>query len=121
MESLYDRIGGKDAVEAAVDVFYKKVLEDQRINKFFENTDMKAQRRKQVMFFTYAFGGLKNYSGSSMRDAHKALVENGLDDSHFDAVMENLGATLSELNVPQDLIVEAAGIAESTRADVLNR
>jgi len=45
----------------------------------------------------------------------------GLTDEHFDAVMENLGATMKELGVPDDLITEAAGIAESTRTDVLNR
>jgi hemoglobin len=48
-------------------------------------------------------------------------VKRGLNDSHFDAVMENLGATLKELNVPDELIAEAAAIAESTRNDVLGR
>ena len=56
-----------------------------------------------------------------MRDAHSHLVDQGLGDSHFDAVMEHLGSTLKELNVPDDLIGQAAGIAESTRADVLGR
>ena len=45
----------------------------------------------------------------------------GLNDSHFDAVIENLGATLTELGVAPELIQEAAGIAESTRKHVLNR
>ncbi len=121
MSTLYEKIGGKDAVNAAVDLFYNKVLSDERVNSFFENISMKEQRRKQVMFFTYAFGGLQNYSGSSMREVHKKLVDKGLDDSHFDAIMENLGATLVELNIPEELILEAAGIAESTRTDVLNR
>jgi len=54
-----------------------------------------------------------------MRNAHSRLVKQGLDGSHFDAVMENLGATLQELNVPETLISEAAATAESTRGDVL--
>lgn len=45
----------------------------------------------------------------------------GLKDGHFEAVMENLGATLSEFGVASELIQEAAGIAESTRNDILNR
>jgi hemoglobin len=45
----------------------------------------------------------------------------GLYDSRFDAVMKNLGATLTGLGVAPELIQEAAGIAESTRNDVLNR
>ena len=57
-----------------------------------------------------------------MAAAHRRLVEEkGLNDSHFDAVMEDLGATLKELNVPDELIAEAAGIAESVRDAVLNR
>lgn len=120
-ESLYDRIGGEAAVNAAVDIFYRKVLADDRINQFFEGIDMDKQAAKQKAFLTFAFGGPANYTGKDMRDGHAHLVKNGLNDSHFDAVMEHLGATLQELNVPGDLIAEAAAIAESTRNDVLGR
>ncbi len=119
--SLYERIGGEAAVNAAVDVFYRKVLVDDRINSFFEGIDMDKQAAKQKAFLTLALGGPSNYSGKDMRDAHAHLVAKGLNDTHFDAVMENLGATLTELGVPGDLIAEAAAIAESTRGDVLGR
>jgi hemoglobin len=119
--TLYERIGGEAAVNAAVDIFYRKVLNDHRINRFFNNADMEKQIAKQQAFFTMAFGGPNNYTGKDMRDAHAKLVKMGLNDSHFDAVMEHLGATLVELNVPEDLIAEAAAIAESTRADVLGK
>ncbi len=119
--SLYERIGGEAAVNAAVELFYKKVLEDHRINRWFENMDMDKQIAKQKAFFTLAFGGPAEYSGKNMRDAHAKLVKLGLNDDDFDAVMEHLGATLKELNVPDDLIAEAAAIAESTRDDVLCR
>ena len=120
-ESVYDRIGGEAAVNAAVDVFYRKVLADDRISRFFEGVDMERQHAKQKAFLTFALGGPNNYTGKDMREGHAHLVERGLNDSHFDAVMENLGATLKELNVPDDLIAEAAAIAESTRNDVLGR
>jgi hemoglobin len=121
MSSLFERIGGKGAVQAAVDIFYNKVLADARINKFFKDIDMNDQRRKQILFLTYAFGGPNNYSSKNMRDAHAKLVTQGLNDSHFDAVVENLGATLKELGVPDNLISEAANIAETTRKDVLGK
>ncbi len=122
MSSIYERIGGEKAVDAAVDKFYEKVLADERIKHFFTDTDMKKQANHQKQFLTYAFGGSASYSGKSMKAAHKNLVEKmGLNDTHFDAVMENLGSTLKELGVPDDLIGEAAAIAESTRGDVLNR
>jgi len=120
--TLYEQLGGEAAVNAAVDIFYRKVLEDYRINRFFDSKDMEKQVAKQKAFLTMAFGGPNNYNGRDMREAHAHLVKQlGLDDSHFDAVMEHLGATLQELNVPQDLIAQAAAIAESTRNDVLNR
>jgi hemoglobin len=120
--TLYDQLGGEVAVNAAVDIFYRKVLEDYRINRFFDNTDIEKQAAKQKAFLTMAFGGPNNYNGADMRQAHAHLVKKlGLDDSHFDAVMEHLGATLRELNVPQNLIAQVAAIAESTRNDVLGR
>lgn len=120
-ETLYDKIGGEAAVNAAVDIFYRKVLADDRISSFFDGVDMDNQAAKQKAFLTVAFGGPNNYTGEDMRKGHAHLVERGLNDSHFDAVMENLGATLTELNVPDELIAEAAAIAESTRNDVLGR
>jgi len=120
-DTLYQKIGGDAAVNAAVDIFYRKVLADDRINKFFEGVDMEQQAAKQKAFLTMAFGGPHSYTGKDMRAGHAHLVKNGLNDSHFDAVMENLGATLQELNVPADLIAQAAAIAESTRNDVLGR
>jgi hemoglobin len=118
-DSLYERIGGEAAVNAAVELFYRKVLNDYRINRFFDKTDMDSQLAKQKAFFTYAFGGPNNYTGKDMRSAHAHLVKMGMDGSHFDVVMEHLGATLHELNVPEDLIAEAAGIALGARSDVL--
>ena len=118
---LFERIGGEAAVNAAVEIFYTKVLADYRINRFFGKTNMDEQIKKQKAFFTMAFGGPNNYTGGTMRKVHARLVKMGLDNSHFDAVMEHLGATLTELKVPGDLIGEAAAIAESVRADVLGK
>ena len=120
-ESLFDKIGGDAAVDAAVDIFYRKVLADDTINKFFEGVDMETQAQKQKAFLTVAFGGPNKYSGKDMRDGHAHLVKQGLNDAHFDAVMGHIGATLTELNVPDDLIAQAAAIAESTRNDVLGK
>ncbi len=119
--TLYERIGGEAAVNAAVELFYRKVLNDYRINRFFDNTDMDKQLAKQKAFFTMAFGGPNSYTGQDMRNAHANLVKTGLNEDHFNAVMEHLGATLVELNVPGNLIAEAAAIAESTRKDVLGK
>ena len=117
--SLYERIGGEPAVEAAVDVFYRKVLSDDRISHHFEDVEMSVQREKQKAFLTFAFGGPKPARGGpDLRAAHARLK---LDEQDFAAVIEHLGATLAELQVPRELIEEAAAIALSVKNDVLNR
>lgn len=119
---LFERIGGKDAVNAAVDLFYDKLIADSRVSHFFKGIDIDRQRAKQKIFLTYAFGGAPHYSGPSMRKAHEKLVtEKGLNDGHFDAVAENLQKTLEELGVPAGIIGEVMAIADSTRNDVLGR
>lgn len=119
--TLYERIGGAPAVEAAVDLFYRKVLSDPKIGRFFDDTDMEAQRAKQKSFLTMAFGGPNGYTGQDLRKAHAKLVAKGLNDSHFDAVANHLQATLKELGVAPDLVAEVLRIAGGTRNDVLNR
>ena len=118
MSSLYERLGGEAAVDAAVDKFYRKVLSDDRISRYFETIDMDLQRAKQKAFLTYAFGGPAHYSGQDLRQAHANMH---LSEADFDAVMGHLGATLAELGVPEPLIAEAAAIALSVKNDVLNR
>jgi len=121
MASLYEELGGEAAVDAAVDIFYRHVLSDDRIAHWFDDIDMEKQAAKQKAFMTMAFGGPHHYSGKDMRSAHAPLVARGLNDTHFDAVAENLQKSLLELNVPQDKIDQVLAIVESTRGDVLNR
>ncbi len=119
--NLYEQLGGENAVNAAVDIFYRKVLTDDHISHFFDDVDMDRQAAKQKAFLTYAFGGPNHYTGKDMRTAHAPLVARGLDDSHFDAVAGHLKSTLEELGAPAELVAQVLAIAESTRNDVLNR
>ncbi|MEP0874158.1 group 1 truncated hemoglobin [Trichocoleus desertorum AS-A10] len=124
MATLFEKLGGAAAVDLAVDKFYARVLQDERIKHFFANVDMMKQRAHQKAFLTYAFGGTDRYDGRYMRQAHKELVEKqGLNSEHFDAVAENLMTTLKEMGVSQDLIAEVAAIAAAPqhRKDVLNQ
>jgi hemoglobin len=119
--TLYRQLGGQAAINAAVDVFYRKVLTDGRINSFFDGADMDRQAAKQKALLTMAFGGPNHYTGANLRRAHQHLVARGLNDSHFDAVLDLLGESLAELGVPPALIAQVAAIVESNRDDVLNR
>jgi hemoglobin len=120
-DSLFEKLGGEAAVTAAVDIFYRKVLADTTINRFFDGVDMEVQSAKQKNFLTMAFGGPNNYTGEDMRKGHAHLVKQGLNDENFDAVAGHLKSTLEELKVEDNLINEVLAIAESTREDVLGR
>lgn len=121
MSTLFERLGGANAVNAAVDIFYRKMLNDPRVSGYFDDVDMDRQIAKQKAFLTMTFGGPNNYSGKDMREAHKHLVSRGLNSSHVDVVIEHLGGTLKELGVPDADIAEVAKIAEGARAHVLNK
>ncbi|MCU7924135.1 MAG: group 1 truncated hemoglobin [Candidatus Thiodiazotropha sp. (ex Dulcina madagascariensis)] len=121
MSNLYERLGGEAALDAAVDIFYRKVLSDNRVNEFFDDVDMEQQAAKQKGFLTMVFGGPHNYTGKDMREGHKHLLARGLNDTHVDVIIELLGGTLKELGVGDTDIAEVATIAESVRDDVLDR
>lgn len=120
-KSLFERLGGQGAVNSAVDIFYRKMLTDERVSHFFEDIDMEKQILKQKGFLTMVFGGPNNYSGKNMREGHAHLVKRGLTDNHVDIVIEHLGTTLKELGASADDIAEVAAIANSVRNDVLGR
>ena len=78
---------------------------------------MKKQRDHQKKFLTFAFGGPNSYNGRNMRDAHSKFK---LNHDHFNAIISHLAATLKELGVDDETIKEVAGVAETTRTDILN-
>eukprot|EP00877_Chromochloris_zofingiensis_P000409 jgi/Chrzof1/10369/Cz04g39120.t1 len=115
--SIFDKLGGRDAVKAAVEVFYAKILADDSINQFFKDVDMKTQRAKQYAFMSYALGGPEKYRGKDMVTAHKHLK---ITEEHFNAVAGHFVATLQELNVPADIISEAAAVVVAAKPQVVN-
>jgi hemoglobin len=118
MSSLYERLGGDAAVSEAVDLFYQRVLADERVNTFFDGMNMHAQAHKQRLFLTKVFGGPNNYDGQDMRAAHSHLELKPL---HFSAIVENLASTLQAMGVEQTDIDQVSELALTMRDDVLNR
>lgn len=113
--TIYERLGGIASVRAAVDIFYEKVLQDTRINRFFMGMDMTAQKRKQVLFLSYVFGGAEQYRGKDLVTAHKRIIEQGgCNRSHWQVVADLLVETLKQMGVPQDIIDEVWERVEPT-------
>lgn len=121
MATLYEQLGGAAAIDKAVEIFYRKMLGDDRVARFFDTVDMEGQAAKQRAFLTMVLGGPSNYSGRDMRGAHSHLVKDGLSDLHVDVVIEHLGSTLKELGANGDQIAQVAAVANSVRDHVLSR
>jgi hemoglobin len=103
--TVYDQIGGKDAVSAAVDSLYDRLLADPELAPRFEGTDMTRQKAHMRAFMASAVGGHEIYSGQDMRTAHARLR---ITAREFDRVVDHLVATLVSLSIPISLI-EAIG------------
>lgn len=117
--SLYDRLGGSQAIGAATEIFYRKVLADPLLVSFFDDLDMDRQIAKQTAFLTMALGGPNCYTGRDLRTAHAQLP--GLSDVHVDRVIGHLADTLQELGVSDADIAAVGMVAASARNDILNR
>lgn len=114
--SIFDRIGGKPALQAVVDDFYGRVLADAALAPFFEGTDLDRQRRHQVAFLAFALGGADRYEGNSLRDAHAGR---GIRASHFAAVAGHLQDSLEAAGVGVREVTEILTAAASLQPEIV--
>ena len=118
VQSLYETIGGEPAVHAAVEIFYRNALADNRISRFFTGVDMNQLIIKQKAFLTMVLGGPNKYVGRDMRTAHAHVLKKGLSEAHVAAVVENLSSALKELGVKDREIAKVAAIITAIATSV---
>ena len=97
MASLYERLGGLDAITAAVDSFVARGAGDDRINQKFARTDVPRLKKEFIDQLCEATGGPCTYTGRNMRDTHTGMK---VTDGEWDAFFQDLAAVLDELKVP---------------------
>ncbi|MEO1077933.1 MAG: group 1 truncated hemoglobin [Pseudomonadota bacterium] len=120
--SLYERLGGERATQSLVGALYFQILNDSRLARFFDGANVGMLLRHQKDFLSIAFGGEAAYAGRSMREAHHRLVEKrGLNDEHFDALVEITTSVLRDLGYADSLVEEAVNRLELLRGEVLGR
>ncbi|WP_435156293.1 group I truncated hemoglobin [Haladaptatus sp. DFWS20] len=102
-QTVYQDIGGEEAVRAVVDDFYDRVLADEQLVPYFEGMEMSELRAHQVQFISAVAGGPVEYTGDDMREAHSHL---DIDEKDFDAVGRYLQSAL-QTNGVDDQNVEA--------------
>jgi len=94
--TLYERLGGEEAIGAVVDEFYDRVLDDERVAHHFDDVEMAAQRTHQTTFLSAVTGGPVVYEGDDMEAAHEGL---GITDAEFDAIAAHLDDAFREFDV----------------------
>src|SRR5262249_32764727 len=96
--SLYERLGGKDAISAVVDDFAGNVLADTRINKKFAKTNAPRLLANLKDFVCFATNGPCKYTGLSMKESHKNM---GTTAGEFTALVKDLLKTLNKSTAPR--------------------
>jgi hemoglobin len=115
-KSLYDRLGGLDAIKAVVGEFAGRVLADERVNKKFAKSDaprLVLHLQEQICAAT---GGPCKYTGKDMKSAHKGMK---VTEGEFKALVEDLVGALDKFNVPEKEKNELLGALAPMAAQIV--
>jgi hemoglobin len=136
--ALFDRLGGEKGLNAIVDDFLPRVLQDPRVNwprngvkrggfsfKRGESvswkateSNMAALKKHFVQFLSLATGGPAHYEGKEIKPTHAAMH---IANPEFDAALGDLKASLDKLQIPNKEQKELLSIIESTRPQIVTQ
>src|SRR5919112_5668738 len=120
-KSLYDRLGGYNAVAAVVDDFVVRLVTDKQFERFFagHSTDSKKRIRQHIVDqLSAAAGGPCVYTGRSMKDSHRGL---GISEAEWDAAAKHLVASLDKFKVPEAEKKDLLAFVNTVKADIVEK
>jgi hemoglobin len=120
-KSLYERVGGYDALAAVVDDFIGRLISDKRFEKFFAgfSTDSKKRIRQHILDqFCAATGGPCIYLGRDMKTTHGGL---GITEADWDAAAKHLAASIDKFKVPEKEKGELLAFVTSLKKDMVEK
>jgi len=120
-KSLYQRLGGYDAIAAVVDDFFGSMMKDPQLSKFFagHGNDSKGRvRQLTVDFICKAAGGPCVYTGRGMKIVHTGM---GISQSDWDVSVKHLVATLDKFKVPQKEKDEVLAMISGLKGDIVEK
>jgi len=115
--TLFDRLGGEPAVNAAMRVFYDRLFADPELAPIFEGVNQARHVSSVAKFVAAASGGPVPWTGRDIETAHRRLR---ITQEHFDRVSEHLAAVLDELTVPADTASEVLALVGSLGPQIVN-
>jgi hemoglobin len=120
-KSLYQRIGGYDALAAVVDDFVGRLVTDKQFDRFFagHSVDSKKRIRQHILDqFCAATGGPCIYTGRDMKTSHTGL---GITEAEWDAAAKHLVASLDKFKVPEKEKGEVLAFVVTLKKDIVEK
>ena len=118
-QSLYQRLGGYDAIAAATDDLLARLQGDPRLHDYWKGASNDTQRRARqliVDFMVEASGGPAYYTGRSMKSSHDGMH---IDEGDWDVFMRHAAATLDHFGVPSREKEEVLAFFAGLKAEVV--
>jgi hemoglobin len=120
-KSLYERVGGYDALAAVVDDFVGRLVADKQFEKFFagHSIDSKKRIRQHILDqFCAATGGPCVYTGRDMKTTHAGL---GITEADWNAAAKHLTESLDKFKVPEKEKNELLAFVTSLKKDIVEK
>ncbi len=116
--SLYDRLGGKEALTAVIDDFLTRVANDKRISAFFAHANRPRLVQLLVEQICQASGGPCTYAGKDMKTAHQAM---GISSDDFDALLQDLVASLDTFKIGEREKGELLALLRPMQSEIVEK
>jgi len=117
-QPLYDRLGGKGAIQAVVDDFIGNVAADKRINARFAGANIPRLKQMLVDQICAASGGPCTYTGRDMLSAHRGM---NISEGEFNALVGDLVRSLDKFKVPEKEKGELLSALGGMKSDIVGR
>jgi hemoglobin len=118
-KTLYERLGGYDAISAVVNNLLPRLMSDSQLGRFWENRGEDGIKREEQLlidFLCSSAGGPLLYTGRDNKTSHKGM---GISESDWEKFIGHLNATLDKFQLPQQERSDVTGFIESTKADIV--
>lgn len=117
--SLYERLGGYDAITTFTNDLLPRLQTDSQLGRFWENRGDDGVARERQLLIDYlcsVTGGPMYYTGRDMKTSHKGMK---ISESDWSTFLEHAGATMKALRIPQQECDEIAAFVTSLKSDIV--
>lgn len=118
-KTLYERLGGYDAISAVVNALLSRLTDDSQLGRFWKNRGEDGINREKQLLIDYlctSAGGPLLYTGRDNKTSHKGM---GINESDWELFIGHLNATLDSFQLPEQEHNDVISFIESTKADIV--